>query len=881
LESARCSIGRAGRAQDGRVQLLERAPVVAALRELRQRADRGHGRLVWLGGDAGVGKTSVVRALAAESPHPVLWGACDALSTPRPLGPLHDLADAGASRVAAARSAGASRHELFVGLLDELASPVLVVIEDAHWADDGTLDLLRFVGRRVERTRGVVVVTYRTDELDAGGGLRRVMGDLATAGGCVRLDVEPLTVDAVRQLAAGAPIEAVRLHAVTGGNPFYVTEVLAAPGWSVPPTVADAVVARIDRLPPAARAAVETVAVEPARMESWLAAELIDDRSGLGQATAAGVLVADGTEIRFRHELARLAVEQRLAPDRRIDLHRRALAALTVGGADPARLAHHAGQAGDPPATVHWAQAAAQRAEQAGALKQAIAQYERALRHVPPDRPEQRIELLEPYAEHLVSVDRSADSVTARREVLDQRVAQGDPAEVEVARSQYALALWQAGHGDEARRAGEEAIRALGSLTPSARQRAVVLVSQAGLVMLARQPDSAIWSAAAIEAAEQAGDDRSRCRALNYHGSVLVCVEDDPAGTDHLDRAGQIGLANGWHAVYASALLNAGAALGEVRQYARAVPYLQRCVAYAGERDIDISRRYCEAWLARIRLEQGYWSRAEALVTSELLRDDITPTSRIVALTALGRLKVRRGESGADELLEAAWALARRTGDLQRLWPVVAGRVEHAWLRGGVDDALAAELLDVLARAEGSGLRYAIGELGFWACVLGCRKGPLPERAAAAYALHVVGDHEAAGEAWTVIGCPYEAAWALADRGDEPSLRSALDTFVELGATPMAQRVRRALRALGATDVPRGPRPSTAGAPGGLTPREREVLELLAAGLTDREIGGRLFVSTKTASHHVSNVLRKLGARTRTEAAGVAARLAQDGQSSR
>jgi DNA-binding CsgD family transcriptional regulator/tetratricopeptide (TPR) repeat protein len=625
-----------------------------------------------------------------------------------------------------------------------------------------------------------------------------------------------------------------------------------------------------------ARAAVEAVAIEPARMELWLAQVLICAPAGLSEAVAAGVLVADGDGVAFRHELARLAVAERMSVERRAGLHRQALDALEPAGVDAARLAHHAEGAHAPGAAVRWATLAAAQASAAGASKQAVAQYERALRFLPSDEMAPRVELLEDYAEQLMAVDRTADEVAVRRQVLRMLQSLGDPARVEVARSMCAVALWQAGHGEEAHRTGAAAADAMGTLEASAEQRAIVLTNRAALAMLGRQTDASQWSARAVEAAEAARTDRSLARALNYLGSSMVCIDNDPSGIEHLHRAQNIAADHRWHNVCAGALLNTGAALGEVRRYAQAIPYLDEGIAYAAEHDVDISRRYCQAWLARICFEQGQWSRATDLITPELTRDDVTPTTRIVALTALGRLRARRGDPGAAPPLEQAWVLAQRTGDLQRLWPAVAGRVELAWLRGSVPEAIVADLLGVLAAAESSGLHYANGELGFWAWILGRRDAPLAGSAAPAYASHVQGDLDAAAAAWGVLGCPYERAWALADRKDESSLRAALDVLMSLGAAPLAQRLRRRLRELGAIDVPRGPRSSTAAGPAGLTAREREVLELVSAGLTDREIGERLFVSTKTASHHVSSLLRKLGTRRRTEAAAVARRLGDE-----
>ena len=255
----------------------------------------------------------------------ILIGHCDALSTPRPLGPLLDMAASGADRVGRALANGATRHELFDAMLDELASPVLAVIEDVHWADDSTVDLLRYLGRRITQTRAVLIVTFRTDEVESHPALRVALGDLASAPGSRRLAVAPLSVDGVRSIAQGHPLDPVRLHEVTGGNPFYVTEVLSTGAWSVPPTVSDAVLARASRLSVGVNTTVDIVAIEPSGMEWWLAEALGADPADIQSAVDAGVLSAVQGTLRFRHELARLAILARVRTDRRSALHRAAL----------------------------------------------------------------------------------------------------------------------------------------------------------------------------------------------------------------------------------------------------------------------------------------------------------------------------------------------------------------------------------------------------------------------------------------------------------------------------------------------------------------------------------------------------------------------------
>ena len=220
------------------------------------------GRLVLVGGEAGVGKTALVRAFTEQSGARVLWGACDPLETPRPLGPLLDVADAAGGELLEAVAADARPSALVPALLRELrAAPgTVLVLEDVHWADEGTLDALRLIGRRIGTVPALVVATFRDD---AGPALRIVLGELATAAGVVRIGLSPLTAPAVRALAEPHGVDGDDLHRRTGGNPFYVTEVLSAPAAAIPATVRDAVLARAARLSDEARELLARLAVVP------------------------------------------------------------------------------------------------------------------------------------------------------------------------------------------------------------------------------------------------------------------------------------------------------------------------------------------------------------------------------------------------------------------------------------------------------------------------------------------------------------------------------------------------------------------------------------------------------------------------------------------
>jgi predicted ATPase len=224
--------------------LLERDQHLEALREAAAELPQGHGRLVLVGAEAGGGKTALVQALVANLPRNVrvLQGACDALFAPRPLGPFADVAGTCGGELQRLVESGARPHEVIGELLDELrGKPTVLLLEDLHWADESTLDLLRLLGRRVEGLEALVIATYRDDELGAAHPFRIVLGDLESTADVLRLHLPPLSPRAVHELAAPHDVDAEDLYAKTGGNPFFVTEALAGGGEAIPATIRDAV----------------------------------------------------------------------------------------------------------------------------------------------------------------------------------------------------------------------------------------------------------------------------------------------------------------------------------------------------------------------------------------------------------------------------------------------------------------------------------------------------------------------------------------------------------------------------------------------------------------------------------------------------------------
>jgi ATP/maltotriose-dependent transcriptional regulator MalT len=856
------------------VELVEREGALAALASWLREAGTGTGRLVLVAGEAGIGKTSLVQAFCDEHADEarVWWGSCDALSTPRPLGPLHDIARVARGELSSLMASDASRHARFSGFLEALSwplQPTIAVFEDVHWADEATRDLLVFLARRVADVNALVVVTYRDDEVGNEHPLRQVLGNVATLAVARRLVLPRLSPSAVAELATARHADAQQVYRVTGGNPFFVTEVLAGDPGHVPDTVTDAVLARAGRLSRSARGVLEAAAVVPDRAEVELVREVAaGDTEAVEECVQAGLLLATGRWLRFRHELARLALEGSISGTRRPELHAAVLGYLTEQtGSEPARLAYHAEQAGDRDAVLTHAPVAGERASRLGAHREAAAHYGRALAHAEEIEPRRRAALFEHHADECTAIDEEATALVSYDGAVAAWREVGDPERTATVLARRAYALWGVGRNEEARASVEEAIRLLEPRPPGP-ALATAYTYSAHLHMLARQIPRAIeLGERAVAIAAGHHDVALLGRALNIVGAAQWFVDPDQA-EQTLARALDAAHRSGDDTIVGVVMRMLGSGSGEVRRYDVADSWLREGIRWCAEHDLDIHGDYCSAWLARVSFELGRWADAGELATDVAQRPSQHAPTRIVALTALGRLRVRRGEAGAAAPLTEAWDLARATGDLQRLWPAAAGRAEAAWLAGRAHDitGLVAGTFELAVRL---GQAWPVGELGFWLWRAGELRTP-PEGAARPFALQVAGDWRAAAGEWERIGCPYEVAVALADADEPDELRRAFTILAGLGAAPMADRVAAKLRASGVHDLPRRPTRATAANPAGLTGRQLEVLGQLAEGRTNTEIGAALHISPKTVGHHVSAILDKLGVADRREAARVA-----------
>jgi DNA-binding CsgD family transcriptional regulator/tetratricopeptide (TPR) repeat protein len=864
--------------------LLERDEPLGLLREVFVECAVGTGRLVLVTGEAGVGKTALVQQLADEvrAAHTgrgqdtrVLIGSCEMLFTPRPLGPIADVALQVGGPILDVMQGGPRVHEILPVLLSELAeNPTVIVLEDLHWADEATLDLLKLLGRRLEATRSLIVGTYRDDELASDHPLYSVLGGLAATRGVQRLRLQPLSLDSVRELAsAHAGVDADELYRRTGGNPFFVTEALASGGTAVPQTVREAVIARAATLEPGGRRLLQALSIVPGHVAPDLLQALAgDDIGDLDDCLSSGVLVWADSTVAFRHELARLTIEEGIDPVRRNALHRTALDHLMTHGDDPARLAHHAEAIGDADTVAEYAPLAAAEAAARGAHREAAAQYTRALRFgasLPLDR---RAELFELGGHEYYLSDWFEDAVDCLEEAVELRRATEDRrAEGDALRQLSAVQRCGGRHAD-ASKSAHEAIRLLED-PPTGPELAA---AYANLGMLALNDDDHDRArAAATKALEiaRAFDHRPTiAHALNTLGAASL-YQGDAAGLGFMEASLAISLEDDLEEHAGRAYLNTMDAAHRNRDWPLIDRWLDPGTEYCCEHGLDLWLRYLDLYRARSELDRGRWSAAEAAIPSSA-EDPGTPLARIVALLVIGLLRVRRGDPGAWDALDEAHERAEASGELQFRAPVAAARAEAAWLTSrdiDVDAATAGPLQACLQ----SGLRWWAGELAWRRREAGIDE-PAPPCIADPWRLMLEDRLPEAAAAWERMGCQYEQAVALAATGDEENLGRAVEILRGLGASAAVARISRRARDAGVGRVRRGPRAATRANPRGLTPREVEVLGLMTSGLRNADIAERLVVSTRTVDHHVSAVLSKLGVANRAAAVREAVRLGID-----
>jgi DNA-binding CsgD family transcriptional regulator len=853
------------------MRLIERESQLTALHQYADEASRGQGRLVLISGEAGVGKSVLLEEFAERLGEARwLWAGCDGLFTPAALGPLVDLANQVNGELLQLCRAEARRDQLYGALLRQLRDLqifTVIAIEDVHWADEATLDLLSYLGRRIQHLHVLLLVTYRDDGLLANNPLRLTLGALASQRATRRLSLPTLSAGGVATLAQGTGIDAAEIHRLTAGNPFFVTEVLQAGSDALPTSIRDAVLARTRTLSTAAREALDVAVLIGSRMQSRLLVSLMDDPLVVDELISHGLLIKDGDDLRFRHEIARVAIEAAVPPYRKAAIHTKIIDALLSAGCnDDARLAFHAEGAGNAELVVRYAPRAGRRAAALGARREAAAQYERALRFVPETDIRTRAELLDSLAQQMDFVDRWEDAVETCSAAVALWHELGDSRREADSRLSLGWSLRRLCRGADFEQASDALLKLTEPLGPSPQlARAYNALAYRHLTR-GRYEDSLAVGRLVREMSEQLSLGDVISDSLSIEARVVRAMGND--WTLLMRAALQTALSGGHEYQVGLVLANMYPMYCADLRHEEAEQTYHQALAFCDVHDIGTFGACLLADRAGIFEKLGRWDECVAITHTMLEEQSVSPANRIPPLCYQAKVMARRGHDGYWRYLDEAMHLALGLDDPEWLIIVGLARVEAYWLEGRVD----------AARAELDRVREASAALGVpfrrWVALWTRRlTGTAEPIDLEPFASQLAGDAAHAAELWDRLGYHYEAALALLDAEDESLLRVSLTRLSDLGAEAAARLLRQRMRDLGIRSIPTGPRTASRKHPRGLTTREQEILELLSQGRSNEEISASLFISVRTVEHHVSAILGKLGATTRKGAAEEALKL--------
>jgi DNA-binding CsgD family transcriptional regulator len=896
-------------------ELIGRQAELAALTVLASTPDT---RMVLVDGDAGVGKTRLVKAFADGVDATVLTGGCLQFEADIPYAPFVEALPA-----AFAASTDGDRASQYRGIADAITSAgrVVLVIEDLHWADAATRDLLLYLHRALASAPVLMIVTSRTDEVPAHHPVATLLAELARSPHTDRLHLPPLDRAGVAALAAAVlgaapPAELVdTLLTRAEGNPFFTEELLAA-GNTVPRTVREIIRTRLARLSAPAQRLARLASVVGRTVPHDLVASLVPDsdlHTALRELIDHGQLViVEPDAYAFRHALIHESLYRELLPGERRQAHAavaRCLAARPELAVSPAaELAHHWDAAGEPEPALAAAVFAASVAADGLAPSAAHAHYERALRRWP--------DVTDPVAvtgiDHDTLLERAAEAASLAGhnqravELTRQRLAVlSDPERVAHAYEQLSYQARSVGNWELARHASAETVRLLPRESPA---RLRVESWQMMLHMLGARHLDAVRHAASILAATT-DDDVPRNRALTVLGTGNVMLGHVEEGVEFLHRHREFGRRTGVPRFIGVGYVNMSESLIWADRHDEALALARDGIERANELGFDIYLLPIVGNAVRALAELSCWD--EAMDTAADPDDPAAdPFNWIFVHLPRAEILVRRGELGAAaELLKQIGTVLDGQDDAQYGSELAHLRARLAGAHGQTADGLAAvrEGLEIALAAQDMWLVARLVATGVW---LAAAKG---DPTTADELLAAGRDHRAALSAAgavalprttravalaeaerTRLGRPNPAAWSAVDGGRDRYLtayaryreaesllaakgsRTRAGTLLAeaanlagaLGAQPLVDEVAALgarARLTQATSVPVL----------GLTVREAEIFALVGRGRTNAEIAAELFISSKTASVHVSNILRKLGVKSRIQAAALAYRQEQ------
>jgi DNA-binding CsgD family transcriptional regulator len=861
------------------MELIERDMFLSLLQKQFTTVAAGEGHCFFVSGEAGIGKTSLVKAFCKQQKEDanIYQGACDALFTPRPLAPLYDIIWQVNKDLWPNSQTIQERNELFIAFFRELSARkemTLIVFEDIHWADEATLDFIKFFARRITQLRCLFILTYRDDEIHAHHPLRNVLGQLPPD--CfTRLQLTPLSREAVDKLALQKGYSGEDVYSISSGNPFYVNEILASYSKGVPDSIKDTVLSAYNRQEEKTRQIWEILSVIPDSFEIRYLERLEPQyAAALERCIESRILLMKDGLISFKHELFRRTIETSLSPLRRVMLNKRILELFRESFEQDQqieRIIHHAKNANEYDIIVHYAPLAARQAAAVGAHIEASRLYLSAIEYYQGKDKELLIQFYQSYAYECYLTNQIKEAIIYTRRALKLWQEKNDREKIGNCLRFLSRLWWFDGNRKNAEDFARQAIAILEN-QPSSSAKAMAYSNMSQLKMLSDEGEESIhWGEKAIVIAKELGDDEILSHALNNVGSVKMNFQSTyQQGVAFLQQSLDIALKDSYHEHASRAYTNIASRGVKMRNYSLAWKALEEGIAYCEERDLDSWTTYMLSLKARINLEISNWKDAYAIADNLLENEDQPTVVKIGALVILAKIKMRRGDSEAYELLLEAKEKAFETMEQQRILPVSVALLEYEWITG--KELLdAADIDRIIVMITGPGNEPEKSEFAFWLKKARNIKLTIPDNFEGYQPGGIVSIPKKA-IFWEKMGCLYEQALVLSEGTDE-NKREAIKIIQGLVATAVFEKMKMEMRGSGIRSIPRGARKSTQSNAALLTTRELDVLGLLRENLQNKEIASRLFISAKTVDHHISSILFKLDVNSRSKAVNDAMRL--------
>jgi DNA-binding CsgD family transcriptional regulator/predicted ATPase len=854
------------------MELIERDEFLVSLETAFQHLKTGEGHCIFVSGEAGIGKTSLVNAFCKKVKNRcnIYKGTCDALFAPRPLAPVYDILLQIRGDFLPGDNNITDRTTFFIKIFYELKSQheaSLIIFEDIHWADEATLDFIKFLARRITQLCCLFILTCRDNEIHSNHPLRNVLGHL-NPDALTRMQLFPLSKQAVEKMAAGKEYKGEDVYNISGGNPFYVKEILASYSPGVPDNIKDSILSVYNRLDEKTRQLWQILSVLPTGFEIKYLQKMDSEYiTPIQNCLDLKIMIAKNGVIFFKHELYRRAIEDFLSPLLRIALNKEILDKFRESfeyDKQIERIIHHAKNANEYELVVKYAPLAARQAASAGAHIEASKLYLSAIEYYQGTDKDILIQFYEAYAYECYLTNQMKEAIIYTEKALHLLKEKNEMEKMGNCMRFLSRLWWFNANRKKAEAYASEAIKVLAD-QPVSRAKAMAFSNMSQLEMLSDHSANCIfWGEQAIAMAQEIADDEILCHALNNVGDVQMRIPSSKQkGIALLQKSLDIALKNSFHEHVARAYTNLESSGRAVNDYKFAKEVLEAGIQYCEERDLDSWTLYLLADKALLNLKMGYWDEAYNVARNLINNEEWSPILKIGSLVVIATIKMRREDTDVLPLLTEALEIAFEAKELQRIIPVMVALLEYEWITG--KHFIEMEAVDAtITMVEQMGNVYDNSEFAFW--LLKARKQQIRlSEFYEGYDMHNKAKALKAADLWERSACPYERALALFE-GSEADKKKAVEIIHNLGAGAAYEKMKLEMRAAGIKSIPRGIRESTRSHPANLTDREVDVLQLLKEGLLNKEIAERLFISPKTVEHHISSIYFKLNVNSRTRA---------------